>query len=139
MSRRIARQIILQTLFEMDLANTPMEAALAHRLEEVVLEPKDSDYVRKVVTGVTDHRDELDRAINYFAKDWKVDRLAAVDRNILRFAIYEIRYMPEVPRKVSANEAVELAKLFSDEQSGKFVNGILGGVVDFIEDEEGHE
>ncbi len=138
MSRRLARQVVIQTLFQMDLAGTDADQALDQRLQDVALEDKDRMFVRKLVQGVTEHRHELDRAINFFADDWEVSRLASVDRSILRAAIYELKYFEDTPRKVSVNEAVELAKVFGDDQSPKFINGILGSVVSYIEEDEQH-
>ncbi len=136
MSRRLARQLVIQTLFQIDLAKTDVQEALDQRLAEANLEPKDSRFVRQLVAGVVEHREELDRAINYFAEDWDVQRLAGVDRSILRAAIYELRYAEDTPRKVCANEAVELAKVFGDNNSPKFINGILGSVVSYLEEDE---
>jgi len=138
LSRRLARQVVIQTLFQMDLAGTDADQALDQRLQDVALEDKDRMFVRKLVQGVTEHRHELDRAINFFADDWEVSRLASVDRSILRAAIYELKYFEDTPRKVSVNEAVELAKVFGDDQSPKFINGILGSVVSYIEEDEQH-
>lgn len=133
MSRRIARQTALQTLFQLDIAEVKeaagVEAALGDRLSQVSLEPQDRDYVSLVVRGVMQHLPELDRWINSCSLDWKVNRLARVDRSILRLAIFEIRFLDDIPMKVSVNEAVDLAKQFSDAQSPKFVNGVLGSVV----------
>ncbi len=133
MSRRIARQTALQTLFQLDIAEVKaqpdIDSVLEDRLSQVSLETQDSEYVALVVRGVMQHMQELDRWINSCSLDWKVQRLARVDRNILRLAIFEIRFLEDVPMKVSVNEAVDLAKRFSDAQSPKFVNGILGSVV----------
>ncbi|NLY10486.1 MAG: transcription antitermination factor NusB [Firmicutes bacterium] len=140
MSRRLARQTALQILFEIDVGKNEAETALTFRLSEVTLEPRDSDFVRRVVLGVGEHIKELDQIIDTFAKDWRTDRMSNVDRNILRFAIFEICFMKEIDVKISINEAVELAKKFSDSASPKFINGILGAVVaslgDVVNDKE---
>ena len=139
MSRRIARQTVLQALFELDTTNGDIQEALETRLEDVELEDRDEQFVRRTVAGVWDNREQLDRAISYFAKDWAVERIARVDRNILRFAIYEIRYVDDVPVKVGINEAIELAKRFGDYNSPKFINGILGAVHDYLETDKPNE
>jgi len=72
-----------------------------------------------------EHLDEIDRKITQYAENWQMDRMAAVDRNILRFAVYELIFMDDIPPKVSINEAVNIAKKYSQEESGKFVNGVL--------------
>ena len=74
-------------------------------------------------------QEKIDQLIEQYSKDWKLDRMAAVDRNLLRLAIYEILYMPDIPSAVSINEAVELAKIYGSDESAKFVNGILGNLV----------
>ena len=90
-------------------------------------EAKANDYARELVCGVSAHRAELDRAIGESSQNWAIDRMPVVDRSILRLAIYEMRYVDDVPRSVTINEAVELAKAFGGEDdSHRFVNGILG-------------
>ena len=140
MSRRLARQTALQILFEIDVGKNEAETALTFRLSEVTQKPRDSDFVRRDVLGVGEHIKELDQIIDTFAKDWRTDRMSNVDRNILRFAIFEICFMKEIDVKISINEAVELAKKFSDSASPKFINVILGAVVaslgDVVNDKE---
>jgi N utilization substance protein B len=88
-------------------------------------EAEAAEYVKKVVDGVLDHRAEVDGLLSEAAQNWGLLRMAAVDRNVLRIGCYEMLYEPEVPTKVAINEAIELAKRYSTEQSGAFVNGIL--------------
>lgn len=139
MSRKRARQIALQLLFQMDFGNDDIYPALTSLLEEEQLASRDEAYLKQVVEGVQNYRQELDNAIAYFAKGWSFERLARVDRNILRLSIFEIRYMHDIPRKVSVNEAVELAKEFGDNDSPKFINGILGSVIQYLEEDEEDE
>jgi N utilization substance protein B len=82
-------------------------------------------FAEPLIRGVLDHRDEIDEQIKKHAKNWELHRIAAVDRNILRLAIYEMRFREDIPPVVSINEAVDIAKKFSTQDSGKFVNGIL--------------
>ena len=82
-------------------------------------------YVWQVVSGVRSKREEIDGIIERYSKDWPVERMAVVDRNILRLAVYEMFHVPDVPPKVAINEAVELAKKYGDRDSYRFVNGIL--------------
>jgi N utilization substance protein B len=93
------------------------------------LAEKERAYARDLVQGTWERRDDLDEVIAHYAKDWAIDRMAAVDRAILRMAIYEIKHQEDVPDGVVADEAVELAKSFSTAESGKFINGILGSVI----------
>ncbi|HPT82954.1 MAG TPA: transcription antitermination factor NusB [Limnochordia bacterium] len=129
MSRRLARQVAFQTLFQIDLAQVDLETALRQRLEDVELDEENKAYVQTVVRGVMEQLTALDAQIAHVAKGWNVHRLGFVDRSILRLAIYEIVFMDEIPVRVAVNEAVELAKEFGDEESPKFVNGLLGTVV----------
>lgn len=142
LSRRLARQTAFQTLFQLDLAGmdkgSDVQDVIDCRLQEAALEAKYTDYLRMAVVGVLHHLAELDELITRYAKDWTVQRLAGVDRSVLRLAIFEILYVDDIPTKVSVNEAVELAKRFSDEQGWRFVNGLLGSVVDHLE-RSGHE
>lgn len=87
-----------------------------------------AQFVREIASGVYQHRAEIDDLINRFSIDWPVNRLASIDRNILRIAVYELSYQEDVPVSVAINEAVELAKKYGDGTSPKFVNGILGSI-----------
>ena len=129
MSRRLARQIAFQTLFQIDLGNSDTEDSLEQRLTDAVLHPDDEEYIRRAVRGVMEQLNAIDAQISVVSKDWEINRLAVVDRNILRLAVYEIVFMDEIPVRVSINEAVELAKEYGDYNSPRFVNGVLGTVV----------
>ena len=128
MKRRLARELVLKTLFQIDLGKVDTALAL-----ETVLEEEDNtwikEFVRSLVRGTGEHQEKIDQLIEQYSTDWKLDRMAAVDRNLLRLAIYEILYMPDIPSAVSINEAVELAKIYGSDESAKFVNGILGNLV----------
>jgi transcription antitermination protein NusB len=93
------------------------------------LSETERESLRRLVQGVVEQREELDGIIARLASRWRLDRIAAVDRNVLRLALYEIIYRPETPHSIVINEAVELAKRYSTADSGKFVNGILGTFV----------
>lgn len=83
------------------------------------------EFTRSLVLGVDAHQAEVDRLIQRYSQHWRLERMARVDRNVLRLAIFELLHLPEVPRRVTLNEAIELAKKFGTEESGAFVNGIL--------------
>jgi transcription antitermination factor NusB len=121
-NRTIAREISLQALFQQDLTDSKKED-LDDLLAEAV--EGERDYARTLVTGVLENKQELDSRITEVTDNWKLERIAAVDRAILRLGLYELLEMSEVPPKVIINEAVELAKKFSTEKSGGFVNGVL--------------
>jgi N utilization substance protein B len=88
-----------------------------------------TDFARDLVTGVEEHRDELDRLISEQAVDWSLERIAPLERSIMRVALYEILHRPDVPEEVAIDEAVETTKVFCGAEAPAFVNGILGGVV----------
>lgn len=136
MSRRQARELALQVIFQVDLGrtdpDTAMFQALSREQEEDAFAPlrdKEAQYARDLVQGAWERKDEIDQVIARYAKDWALDRMAVVDRNILRLAIYEINHQNDVPDSVVADEAVELAKQYSTAESSKFINGILGSVI----------
>jgi N utilization substance protein B len=125
-TRRQARVLALQTLFEVDSVKHSAEVVLAQRLEERALSTEAEVFARQLVKGVLDHLSDVDEIIIGLARDWPLAQMAIVDRNILRIAIYEITVDGETPVKVAINEAVELAKLFGSDSSRRFVNGVLG-------------
>lgn len=125
MSRRRTRERALQVLFEVDVGRQALEAALERMRPEV--SGQDWEYLRTVCTGVWTARAELDRTIAELTADWPIDRLANTDRSVLRLAAYELLHT-ETPPQVVINEAVELAKRYGTEDSGRFVNGVLGAL-----------
>jgi N utilization substance protein B len=127
-ARRRARAIALQALYEVDSVGHDIEEALTHLLTNVELPEESADFVRELVNGVIQNREEIDRNIGNFAPAWPVEQIPLIDRNILRLAIFEILLDNKVPVKVAINEAVELAKLFGSDNSARFVNGVLGSV-----------
>ncbi len=124
--RRIAREVALQALFEIDSVGHDEDTVLAHRLEEEKLTDDGKEFAHQLVHGVVSDKDELDHLITKFAPEWPVDQLAIIDRNILRLALYELLHMSDVPIKVAINEAVELAKTYGSDSAPRFVNGVLG-------------
>jgi len=128
-TRRQARIVALQTLFEVDSANHPAALVLSQRLEETPLPADGEAFARQLVLGVLEHRPGLDSLISDIATDWPLEQMAIVDRNILRIAMFEITVDGQTPVKVAINEAVELAKLFGSDSSRRFVNGVLGTLV----------
>jgi transcription antitermination protein NusB len=127
--RHEARIVALQALFEMDCVGHPIAAVLEQRLEEMPLPEQGVLFARELVRGVTADIAKLDRLIERYAPEWPVGQIATIDRNILRIAIYEVLEGNGTPLKVAINEAVELAKQFGSDSSGRFVNGVLGSLV----------
>lgn len=119
----------MQILFAIDLGHTEPELALSQALQREKPESADWEYTARLVRGTWGERQSVDATIARFAREWRPERMAGVDRNVLRLAIYELEHVPEVPAPVIADEAVILAQTFSTADSGKFVNGILGAVI----------
>ena len=131
MSRRKSREMALQTLFQLDYnAADKNEALQAVLSENNNLAGNTKEYAEYLVTGTKEHLTEIDAVIMDISNEWKLDRMAGIDRNIARIAIYEMNFgTEELPPNVVINEAIELAKLFATEESSRFVNGILGALV----------
>jgi N utilization substance protein B len=125
-TRREARELAMKILFQVEVGHRPIEEVLETTLEAVPIPEEEKEYLDDVVQGVLREREALDRIIGDLASGWKLERIANVDRNVLRIALYEIRNRADIPASVSVNEAVEIAKKYSTAESGKFVNGILG-------------
>ena len=129
--RTVAREFALQILYQLDITRDTAEAALenfwsAHSTEKIDGELK--EFASKLVKGTVLYLDEIDKKISQYAANWQLERMAVVDRNIMRMGCFEIIYCDDIPPKVSINEAVDLAKKFSGIEAGKFVNAILDKV-----------
>lgn len=131
MSKRDARERALVALYQMDVVDADPEEALLGRYEIDEIKPIPMSV--ELVRGVAEKKEEIDATIKKYSKEWDIGRFSNIDRNILRMAIYEIQYLENIPYKVSINEAVELAKIYSTEEAYKFINGILAQVVKEIE------
>jgi len=128
--RTRARSIALQVLYETDLSTHPPGDVLQTRLEEIELAADLAEFARSIIFGVLPLRRDLDHMIEKYAPEWPLDQIAAIDRNILRIACWEFAISRETPVKVAINEAVELAKLYGSESTARFVNGVLGTLVE---------
>ena len=132
-TRRRARRLTLETLFEYDLANHDPIKVLRRRLEEQPLESSGVSFATKLINGVQEYQDRMDQLITRFAPEWPLEQMAVIDRNILRMAIFEFLIDQETPVKVAINEAVELAKIYGSDSAPRFINGVLGSLADQIE------
>lgn len=128
-SRRKAREIALEALYRIEVANDDAEAILKDIFISGKPKSDIQDYAKRLVKETTSHLHDIDKIINEVAENWKLSRIAIIDKNILRFAICEIRYFDDIPPKVSLDEAIEIAKKYSTENSGRFVNGVLDKVM----------
>ena len=127
-SRRHARQLALQLLFQREFHPTDGPWVEEFWLNQPAT-PEEKGFADRIVQGVITHHSELDAFVNRYALEWTIDRMPMVDRNILRWGIYELLWEPEIPAKVTVNEAIELAKRFADDDAGKFINGILDHIL----------
>jgi transcription antitermination protein NusB len=130
-ARRTARERALQALYQLEMTpgsiSEALEAAWA-ATEEARKEAEAVKFARELVEGVMSHRAEIDRLIEQHSHNWRLDRMSRIDRNVLRLGVFELKYRPDIPKKVSLNEAVELGKNFGTEESSAFVNGLLDRV-----------
>ena len=126
MSRHLCREIAIKILFQADVGRNPWQQVLNDALNERELPDGSKIFLEQLVKGAVRYLKEIDAEIVKYSDDWKIERMANTDRNILRLAIFEIKYLEDIPTGVTINEAVELAKKYGDEESGRFVNGILG-------------
>jgi N utilization substance protein B len=130
-ARTKARKRALDMLYSADIRQVPVEQVLAVEAERAVSEPERQAswlYAREIVDGIVDHRDEIDELITTHSRGWTLDRMPAVDRALLRIGVWEILYNDEVPTAVAIDEAVELVKEFSTDESGPFVHGVLARI-----------
>ncbi|NPB09080.1 MAG: transcription antitermination factor NusB [Thermodesulfobacteria bacterium] len=127
-ARRKGREIAVQILYQADVAGVPLTEAFSTYEGYFSPSPRALEFAKELVNGVAEKQEEIDALIEKFSKHWKLSRMSAIDRNILRLATYELLYRPDIPPKVSINEAVELAKAFGSEESAAFVNGILDAI-----------
>ncbi|UJF31252.1 transcription antitermination factor NusB [Paenibacillus hexagrammi] len=141
MKRRVARELALQSLYQiqMNADTTPKEAVQICIQEaqqdneadlEIGKEKIPSDYIYELVEGTIHHKVQIDEALEEYLKGWQMDRLSRIDREVLRLAVFEMVYASEeVPPKVVVNEAIDMAKHYGTDESGKFVNGVLGKMI----------
>jgi N utilization substance protein B len=146
MKRRLAREIVVQSLYQIEMNGVTGDEAIDIVMEEArqdneigaeVKELADIDvYTRQLLQGIRDKQELIDQKLVAYLTGWQVDRLSRVDRQILRLATYELHYRTDVPPKVVINEAIELAKHFGLDENGKFVNGVLGRM---LREQEGND
>lgn len=129
-NRHLARALAMQSLYELDFhgGSKNAEEILERNMREFANELDEKDFAKSIVVDILKHQTDIDDRIRRFAPDWPLEKITTVDRNILRIGTYELVYNHEIPSKVAINEAIELAKTFGGESSGKFVNGVLGAV-----------
>jgi len=125
-TRRDARERALSLCYELDVRG--------HRLDDLLFElpVAPAPYAVELARGVEDHHEEIDAIISKFADRWSIDRMPVIDRNLLRIAVFELGWRPDIPLGVAISEAVDLAKRYSTDDSGRFVNGMLGRIGEYL-------
>ncbi|PIR74798.1 MAG: transcription antitermination factor NusB [Candidatus Magasanikbacteria bacterium CG10_big_fil_rev_8_21_14_0_10_47_10] len=137
--RHLARSIAMQTLYQWDFRGNP-SAALPAIVDQTIGEfgagLENDEYIPTTVEAVTDNVKVIDEKIEQYAQNWPLVQMSIIDRNILRIGVYELFYNDNIPAKVAINEAIELAKNYGGQSSGKFVNGILGAMYTDVTSEQ---
>ncbi|WMJ81860.1 transcription antitermination factor NusB [Clostridium sp. MB40-C1] len=131
MNRRKSREIAMKLLFEMTINKEEYKYILERFKEntEIKLQDVDFEYITKIIQGIEENIKIIDGQIENNLRNWKLNRLSKIDMSILRLATYEIMFLDDVPDKVSVNEAIELTKKYSDDNSPAFINGVLGNMI----------
>ncbi len=132
-SRRRSREMAVQVLYQVDMAEGDIAEALRAFCEHFDAPDRIRDFAVELINGAYNNRAEIDGLISRFSEHWRLERMPTVDRNILRLAVFELLYRSDIPPKVSINEAVDLGKKFGSEDSGSFINGILDRIRLFLE------
>ena len=129
-NRHLARTLAMQTLYLWDFSDQKEDPAqaIAFVRKEFAPDFDDHAYVETTVRGIVEHCKDLDETLMHFAPEWPIDTMNIIDRNVLRIGAYELAYHDAIPSKVAINEAIEIAKAFGGDTSGKFVNGVLGAI-----------
>lgn len=133
MSRKISRELAMKLFYQLEMTKDYSDERIENFIEENSHENFDKDYILSVGNKLIENKDEVDNFINKHSKGWKLDRIGKVDLSIIRLAIVELLYREDIPFKVSINEAIELAKRYSNEDSPSFINGVLGSVLNDVQ------
>ena len=137
-NRHLSRTIAMQSLFEWDFnkGQKNLEDIISKNFSDFAPNFDDDGFTKELVWGVSDNLEKIDEYIKKYAPEWPIDQITVVDRNVLRLGIYELVFCEKIPPKVAINEAIEVAKNFGGESSGKFINGVLGTIYNNIPEEE---
>lgn len=135
-NRHLARSIAMQALYQWDFKGKPADE-LPIIVDQNITEfgmglDDDKEFVKETVNGVIDNLTQIDEIIQKYATNWPIDQITIIDRNILRIGVYELKFNEKIPAKVAINEAIEIAKSYGGQTSGKFVNGVLGAIYNDI-------
>lgn len=123
--RRRSRELALQVLYQLDITKQDAIKAIAQSRDHFSEKEEGDGFAERIVLGVLEHGQEIDRLIEQYSENWRLDRMSMIDRNILRMALFELLYCEDIPPKVTLDEAIELGKRYGSGDSGSFINGIL--------------
>lgn len=129
-NRRSTREKVLQTLYAYELSKEPITDVIENILGDLQKDSVSFPFAKRLIQAVVQHQDEIEQFIKAKVSHWEFDRIAVIDRVLLRIAICEFLYFPDIPPKVTINESIEVAKIFSTEKSGRFINGVLDAVLE---------
>lgn len=129
-NRHLARALVLQSLYEWDFSGGTRDlfGIIDRNIEDTAPDLDEKEFAHQMAHGCVEHQSEIDETIQKFAPDWPLEKITTTDRNVLRLGAYELLFNFDIPSKVAINEAIELAKTYGGESSGKFVNGVLGAI-----------
>lgn len=127
--RTKARESVLQILYQTDITGDPVDIVLNQYWQNRERNPEVIEFANEIIKGTVEHLSEIDAVITKYSENWEISKMPIIDRNILRFATYELLYIDDIPPKVTIDEAVELANRFSTPNSGKFINGVLDKIM----------
>ena len=137
--RRKAREIALQVLYQMDVTGLSPGEAIELFWQHFEAPEQARPFCTRLIEGTHEHREDIDDRIRRVSSNWSMERMAIVDRNILRMAVFELLYCQDIPPKVAINEAIDLGKEYGTENSGSFINGILDALFGNLQENHGHQ
>ncbi|MCR3760221.1 transcription antitermination factor NusB [Clostridium felsineum] len=129
MNRKKSREVAMKLLFEISINKNSIEATIENYKEDNEVQNLDFEYIERILRGIDENKEFIDSKIEEASNKWKINRISKINITIIRMAAYEIFFEKDIPCKVSANEAVELAKNYAEENSFSFVNGIIGNLI----------
>lgn len=126
--RRVVRETVMQALYAHELSGEPIDRII-EEIVELRSQPEAQTFAEKLIRSIVEHREEIESTIKQKVKNWALDRIAVIDRILLRMGVCEFLYFEDIPPKVTINEAIDIAKRFSTEKSGQFINGVLDSIL----------
>jgi len=128
--RRLVREKVLQALYAYEISREPITSVMEQMLIDLRNDKDNFEFAKKLIHEVVQHKDDIEEFIRQKVSHWEFDRIAVIDKTLLRMGICELLYFQDIPPKVTLNELIEIAKMFSTENSGKFINGVLDAILE---------